>query len=79
MSDLLQLEIQRPGKTDRSFDIQPGVYTVGSDDECKVCIAADGVEDRHAILSVQADDIWVEDLKKDKSGLCPVGEAMQKN
>ena len=61
MSDIT-LEILRDGREPRAFDIVPGVYTVGSDDDCKICLAHTDVAGRHAILTVAAEGSWVEDL-----------------
>jgi pilus assembly protein CpaF len=61
MSDIT-LEILRDGREPRAFDIVPGVYTVGSDDDCKICLAHTDVAGRHAILTVGAEGSWVEDL-----------------
>lgn len=44
------------------FAIPPGIYTVGSDDDCKICLPHSSVEGRHAILTIQKDTFWLEDL-----------------
>lgn len=62
MTEPIQLEIRRPDKPSSVFEIESGVYTVGSDDDCKIRIAHKNVEGRHAILTVRDDACWVEDL-----------------
>ncbi len=36
----IKLEIHRPDKEPSTFDIDMGVYTVGSDGDCKIALAA---------------------------------------
>ena len=62
MSSPVRLEIKRASKPSKVFEIDPGVYTVGRDHDCKICLAHDEVEHRHAILTVREGDLWVEDL-----------------
>jgi len=62
MTDLIQLEVQRPDKPASLFPISAGVYTVGSEDDCRIRLSHAGVDKRHAILTVRAGDSWVEDL-----------------
>lgn len=59
---ILKLEIHRPDKEPSVFDIEPGVYTVGSDGDCKIALPHTEVDGRHAILTVQKDHSWIEDL-----------------
>jgi pilus assembly protein CpaF len=62
MPDSLKIEIRRPNKDPKTFEIASGVYTVGSDDECAIRLPAGGVDDRHAILTLRDQSCWVEDL-----------------
>ena len=62
MSELIQLEIRQPNKPPSRFTIKQGVYTVGSDDDCKIHLAHKDVEGRHAILTVRNDECRLEDL-----------------
>ena len=62
MADDLQLEIRRPGKDPEFYPIELGVFTVGSDEDCHIQLTGDGVDGRHAILSVRDDGCWIEDL-----------------
>jgi len=63
MPGKLQLEIKRPDGQPTLFDIEAGVYTVGSDDDCKIRLSHDAVDPRHAILTVRDDGCWIEDLE----------------
>jgi pilus assembly protein CpaF len=58
----LKLEIQRPGKEPEFYSIDPGVYTIGSDHDCRIQLNHDTVDDRHAILTVRDSEFWIEDL-----------------
>ena len=58
----LKLEIQRPGKEPEFYSIDPGVYTIGSDDDCRIQLNHETVDDRHAILTVRDAEFWIEDL-----------------
>jgi pilus assembly protein CpaF len=62
MTDSLQLEIRRPGRPPQAFEVTPGTYTVGSEDECAIRLAHPDVEPRHAILAIRTDSCHVEDL-----------------
>jgi len=58
----VQLEIRRAGKAPSVFSVDPGVYTVGSDDDCKISLADPDVDGRHAVLTLRQGRCWVEDL-----------------
>jgi pilus assembly protein CpaF len=62
MSDSIQLEIQRPGKEPSIYEIEPGIYSVGKDDDCKISLSHDDVEGRHAIITIRDGLCWIEDL-----------------
>jgi pilus assembly protein CpaF len=62
MQDEIQLEICRPSGEKSRFDVGPGVYTIGSDDDCNIRLAHASVESRHAILTMRPDAWSVEDL-----------------
>lgn len=62
MSGQIRLEIRRPDRDPSEFYIEPGVYTVGSDDDCKISLPNDKVDGRHAILTVNESECWIEDL-----------------
>ena len=62
MSDSVKLEIRRPGKEPNTYEIEPGIYSVGSDDDCKISLSHNDVEGRHAIITIREGLCWVEDL-----------------
>jgi len=62
MAETITLEIRRPGRDPRHFDIEPGIYTVGSDNDCKICLNHASIGGRHAIITLRADACWLEDL-----------------
>lgn len=69
MPSTIKLEIHRPDKEPSVFDVDMGIYTVGSDSDCKIALPHSSVSDRHAILTVQEDSIWIEDLASDAGTL----------
>ncbi len=63
MSDSeLKLEIRRPGKDPEFYAIEPGIYTIGSDNDCRIQLNSKAVDSRHAILTIHEDRCWIEDL-----------------
>ncbi|MBL7115503.1 MAG: Flp pilus assembly complex ATPase component TadA [Kiritimatiellae bacterium] len=58
----MQLEIRQPDKDPRSFDVEQGIYTIGSDDDCRLCLPHPDVDSRHAVLTITDDAIWIDDL-----------------
>ncbi|MBM4148722.1 MAG: FHA domain-containing protein [Lentisphaerae bacterium] len=62
MEFTIHLEIRRPDRDPKTFEIEPGVYTVGSDPECRIRLPHEEVDSRHAILTIQPDSVWIEDL-----------------
>jgi pilus assembly protein CpaF len=62
MAAEMKLEIRRPGKSPSVFDVDPGIYTVGSEDSCSIRLAHDEIEGRHAILTIRDESFSVEDL-----------------
>jgi pilus assembly protein CpaF len=68
-SSTVKLEIHRPDKEPSSFDIESGIYTVGSDSDCKIALPHSEVDGRHAILTVQNSEIWIEDLASESGTL----------
>ncbi|MBT3193422.1 MAG: Flp pilus assembly complex ATPase component TadA, partial [Verrucomicrobia bacterium] len=65
MASALELEIRRPGKAPEFYEIEAGIYTIGSDDDCRIQLNSETVDNRHAILTVRDDSCWVEDLSSD--------------
>ena len=69
MADDFFLQIARPGKAERSFRVEPGVYPIGSDAENLVVLPDPAVNWRHAVLSVGDDGLYIEDLMTDHGTL----------
>ncbi len=63
MTANIQLEIRRPNHDPKWFAIPPGIYSVGSDDDCKIRLEKnEQVDLRHAILTVRENGCSLEDL-----------------
>jgi len=62
MPDTLQLEIRRPERDPQHFEIDPGIYTIGRDEDCKLRLANEHVQGRHAIATLQVGNCWIENL-----------------
>lgn len=65
MPDEIKIEIRRPEREPKTFDIPPGVYTIGSDEDCRIRLPDDDVAPRHAILTARENECWLEDLGSD--------------
>lgn len=61
-----QLQIARPGKPERTFPLETGVYSIGSDQENLIVLPDPTVNWRHAVLTVGDHEIWIEDLMTDQ-------------
>ena len=62
MDDSVEMEIRRTGKPPTLFRAAPGVYTVGSDEDCSISLADAEVDGRHAVLTLRDGRCWIEDL-----------------
>lgn len=62
MSNKILLEIKRPSGELTEFEVEPSVYTIGSEQDCHIHLPGDNIEPRHAILSLSGDQTWIEDL-----------------
>jgi len=60
----IRLNIVKPDGATRVFEIDPGVYTVGSDDSNRIVLPQGGIAWRQAIVSYLADGCWVENLSR---------------
>ena len=58
----MKLEIRQPDKDPRSFDVEQGIYTIGSDEDCRLCLPHSDVDSRHAVLTITDSAIWIDDL-----------------
>ncbi len=66
MTDGWVIQIVRPGKPERNFPIQPGVYSIGSDPENLIVLPDPSVNWRHAVLTVNDSELYIEDLMTDQ-------------
>jgi len=62
MAARLQLAIRRPGRNEHVFDLEPGVYAIGSDPDNRIVLPDPSVAWRHAVLSCGPDGCRIEDL-----------------
>ena len=62
MSFVMKIEIIRPDKPVTFFDMAAGIYSIGSDEDCKLIMNHPDIADRHAILSINSNSCWIEDL-----------------
>jgi pilus assembly protein CpaF len=76
MADTIALVIKRPGKDPDRFSVEPGVYTIGRDEDCAIQLSHDDVEPRHAILTLRVQGHAVEDLDS-RSGTYVAGQPVQ--
>jgi len=58
------LEIHQPGREPIERSIPEGVYSIGADDDNAIALPHHDVTARHAILIVQPDSWWIEDLNR---------------
>jgi serine/threonine protein kinase/Leucine-rich repeat (LRR) protein len=54
--------VQRGKKVIASRIVSPGEYVIGSDPDCDIAIAAEGVAERHAMLTVNYREFFIDDL-----------------
>lgn len=58
----LRLEISRSGAAPDAYELEPGIYRVGQDDDCQIQLAHPDVDAQHAILDLRSSTWWIEDL-----------------
>lgn len=58
----LRLEISRSGAAPDAYELDPGIYRVGQDDDCQIQLAHPDVDAQHAILDLRSASWWLEDL-----------------
>ena len=56
------IEIRQPDENPKIFEIKAGVYTIGTDEDCRSHLRHPDVDPRHAVLTVHEDGCWIEDL-----------------
>ena len=59
---MIRIEIRPPGQPSHFFDVAPGVYAIGSDPECPICLGNKEIAARHAILGIRDDSYSIDDL-----------------
>ncbi|MCE9614535.1 MAG: Flp pilus assembly complex ATPase component TadA [Lentisphaerae bacterium] len=69
MSDALQLIITHPGRDAAVFTVDPGIYTIGRDEDCLIHLVHTDIAHRHAILTVAPEGSWIEDLDSESGTL----------
>ncbi len=74
MSKPAILEIRRPDHAPTTFEIEPAVYTIGSDADCHIQLNSPDIDGRHAILTVRDEGAWIEALG---SGTLLAGEPVR--
>ena len=59
---MFHLEIQTPGQAASRFELPSGSYTIGRSDACKIRLRHPEISERHALLAVRPEGVWIEDL-----------------
>ncbi|MBN2784902.1 MAG: Flp pilus assembly complex ATPase component TadA, partial [Pontiellaceae bacterium] len=62
MSSNLEIHINHGQRGDQVMDAPYGVYMIGSDRSCRIILDDGSVEDAHAVLTLMADESYIEDL-----------------
>lgn len=57
-----QIEVKSPDRPMKSFEVEPGVYTIGADENNRIVLPGDKVSWRHAVMTLMEDECYVEDL-----------------
>ncbi len=77
MSENLQLVIRHPGGSEQSFKLPRGVYAIGREKTNPLALQDETVSGKHAVLSVTAGELAVEDLNS-HTGTYVDGERVRK-
>jgi pilus assembly protein CpaF len=59
----IELILSRPGKPDKVFTPEPGVYTIGASEDNTIMLTGDSIAWRHAVLGVGDEGCWLEALQ----------------
>jgi len=59
---VFQLEIQTPDQPPSRFELPTGSYTIGRGEACKIRLRHPEVSERHALLAVRPNGVWIEDI-----------------
>ncbi len=65
----IELILRRPGKPDRVFTPEAGVYTIGANESNTIMLSGDQIAWRHAVLGVGAEGCWLEALQSNSGTL----------
>jgi len=76
LSDTINILLKPPAGPPKPYRVPAGVYTIGSDEDCRIHLPDERVSPRHAILTVSHHACWVEDLASE-SGTYVNGSAVQ--
>jgi pilus assembly protein CpaF len=63
MKHPIELVIRRPGKPDKVFSPEAGVYTIGASDDNTIILTGDQIAWRHAVLGLTPEGCWLESLQ----------------
>ena len=75
-SDPVTLVIRHPDGEESRYDLDPGIYPIGSDTSNRIEISGSEIAWRHAILAFTPEGVWVEDLNS-PGGTFVNGERIQ--
>ena len=56
----IELRILHGAQAGSRLCLSVGEYTLGSDDSCTLILEGSGIEDRHAILRFDGEDVWID-------------------
>jgi len=56
------LDIAHPGQPSNRFELQPGTYTIGRNEACKIRLRHPEISERHALLTLRDSTATIEDL-----------------
>ncbi len=69
MNHPIELIVRQPGKADKKFIPEPGVYTIGSSEDNMIILAGDRIAWRHAVLGITPNGCWLESLQSQSGTL----------
>jgi pilus assembly protein CpaF len=69
MKQPIELILRRPGKPDKVFAPDAGVYTIGASESNTIMLTGDQIAWRHAVLGVAEDGCWLEALQSNTGTL----------
>ncbi|MEI6891211.1 MAG: ATPase, T2SS/T4P/T4SS family [Pontiella sp.] len=72
---MVKISIEHPYLDARTIEAPNGVYLIGKDASCRIILDDGSVDEAHAVLTLMADESYVEDLMK--SGVFVAGEQVK--